>query len=164
MGSVERVAWPAETVARARARAIVADNAADDEDGPAELDYRYPGPRPRSKEAAIIMICDAVESAARAMADPNPSRIDTLVRAIATKRLMDGQFDECDLTLRELNLIVEAVGRTMASIYHGRIAYPGDESKGGGAARAVVPVVGMIPAINASGLAAQPKPREAVRT
>ncbi len=97
-------------------------------DAPTELEYRYPGPRPRTKEAAIIMICDAVESAARAMADPTPSRIETLVRAIATKRLMDGQFDECDLTLRELNLIVESVSRTLASIYHGRIQYPGEPS------------------------------------
>lgn len=92
---------------------------------PSQLEYRYPGPRPRTKEAAIIMLCDAVESASRTMADPTPGRIDALVRAIATKRLMDGQFDECDLTLRQLNDIVEAVSKTLASIYHGRIAYPG---------------------------------------
>jgi hypothetical protein len=58
------------------------------------------------------------------MADPTPSRIDATVRAIATKRLMDGQFDESDLTLRELNIIVETVSKTLAAIYHGRIAYP----------------------------------------
>lgn len=103
-------------------------------EAPTEMEYRYPGPRPRTKEAAIIMICDAVESAARAMADPTPSRIETLVRAIATKRLMDGQFDECDLTLRELNLIVESVSRTLASIYHGRIQYPGEPTQGSSAA------------------------------
>ena len=91
---------------------------------PSELEYRYPGPKPRTKEAAIVMLCDAVESAARAMGDPTPARIDATVRAIANKRLMDGQFDDCDLTLRELNIIVEAVSRTLASIYHGRIAYP----------------------------------------
>lgn len=98
---------------------------------PAEIEYRYPGPRPRTKEAAIIMLCDAVESASRTMADPTPSRIDQLVRGIATKRLMDGQFDECDLTLRELNTIVETVSKTLASIYHGRIVYPGGASTGG---------------------------------
>lgn len=91
---------------------------------PSEMEYRYPGPKPRTKEAAIVMLCDAVESAARAMAEPTPSRIDALVRAIATKRLMDGQFDESDLTLRELNVIVETVSKTLAAIYHGRIAYP----------------------------------------
>lgn len=93
-------------------------------DGPTELEYRYPGPKPRTKEAAIIMLCDAVESASRAMTDPTPARIEATVRAIANKRLMDGQFDDCDLTLRELNIIVETVSKTLASIYHGRIAYP----------------------------------------
>ncbi len=91
---------------------------------PAEIEYRYPGPKPRTKEVAIIMLCDAVESAARAMPDPAPSRIDTLVREIANKRLMDGQFDECDLSLRELHLLVETISKTLAAIYHGRIAYP----------------------------------------
>jgi len=91
---------------------------------PSEMEYRYPGPKPRMKEAAIVMLCDAVESASRAMADPTPSRIDAMVRAIATKRLLDGQFDECDLTLRDLNIIVEVVSKALASIYHGRIAYP----------------------------------------
>lgn len=97
---------------------------------PAELEYRYPGPKPKIKEAAIVMLCDAVESASRAMADPTPSRIEAMVRAIATKRLLDGQFDECDLTLRELNTIVEAVSKTLASIYHGRIAYPTGPTSG----------------------------------
>lgn len=91
---------------------------------PAEFDYRYPGPKPKSKEVAIIMLCDAVESAARAMADPSPSRVEQTVRAIANKRLMDGQFDECNLTLKELNTIVRTVSNTLASIYHGRITYP----------------------------------------
>jgi cyclic-di-AMP phosphodiesterase PgpH len=135
----------------------------DEDDGPTEMEYRYPGPRPRTKEAAIVMICDAVESAARAMADPTPSRIDTLVRAIATKRLMDGQFDECDLTLRDLNRIVEAVSRTLASIYHGRIAYPGDDSKSAGP-KTVVPVAGTIGDRNVSNVSTETKPREPVRT
>jgi len=65
-----------------------------------------------------------VESACRAMPDPTPSRIDQLVRSIAHKRLMDGQFDDCELTLRELNDIVESVSRTVASMHHGRVAYP----------------------------------------
>lgn len=108
---------------RARKQAA-SDHSADAPAAPDEIEYRYPGPKPRSKEAAILMLCDAVESTARTMADPTPSRIDATVRAIATKRLMDGQFDECDLTLRELNIIVETVSKTLAAIYHGRIAYP----------------------------------------
>lgn len=114
----------------------------DDEDAelPSEIEYRYPGPRPRTREAAILMICDAVESAARAMADPTPARIDAAVRGIANKRLMDGQFDECDLTLRELNTIVETVSKTLASIYHGRIQYPGNaETPDTGAERPPMP-------------------------
>jgi putative nucleotidyltransferase with HDIG domain len=91
---------------------------------PDEFEYRYPGPKPRTKEAAILMISDSVESAARAMTDPTPARIDALVRSIANKRLLDGQFNDCELTLKDLNLIVESISRTVASMYHGRIAYP----------------------------------------
>ncbi|MCX5690020.1 MAG: HDIG domain-containing protein, partial [Planctomycetota bacterium] len=91
---------------------------------PDEFEYRYPGPRPRSKECAILMIADAVESATRTLADPTPSRIESLVRTLANRRLMDGQFDDCELTLRELNLIVESISRTLASMFHARIAYP----------------------------------------
>ena len=71
------------------------------------------------------MLSDAVESATRTLSDPTPSRIDALVRSIANKRLMDGQFDDCDLTLRQLQAIVESVSKTVSAIYHGRIAYPG---------------------------------------
>ena len=93
-------------------------------DRPEEIEYRYPGPKPRTKEAAILMLCDAVESATRAMAEPTPSRIAQLVRAIARKRLTDAQFDECELTLRELAVIEDALTKTLCAIYHGRIAYP----------------------------------------
>lgn len=96
---------------------------------PNEFDYRYPGPKPRTKEAAILMICDAVESATRSLSDPTPSRIEALVRSLANKRLLDGQFDDCELTLRDLSRIVDSVSRTIASMYHGRIAYPSGESE-----------------------------------
>lgn len=97
-------------------------------DAPEEIEYRYPGPRPRTKECAILMLCDAIESASRTLADPTPSRIDALVQAIANKRLHDGQFDECDLTLKELHAISEAVSRTLTAVYHGRIAYPSPQA------------------------------------
>jgi membrane-associated HD superfamily phosphohydrolase len=58
------------------------------------------------------------------MAEPTPSRIDALVRAIANKRLMDGQFDECELTLKDLQTISESISKSVASIYHGRVLYP----------------------------------------
>lgn len=92
-------------------------------DIPEETEYRYPGPKPRTKEVAILMLADAVESATRTMPEPTPSRIEALVRAMASKRLMDGQFDECELTLRELNTIVESISRSVAAIYHGRVVY-----------------------------------------
>ncbi|TVQ33165.1 MAG: HDIG domain-containing protein [Phycisphaeraceae bacterium] len=96
---------------------------------PQEIEYRYPGPRPHSKEAAILMLCDAVESATRAMSDPTPSRIETLVHELAGRRLMDGQFDECDLTLRELHVIEASLVKTLCSVYHGRVAYPTSQGK-----------------------------------
>jgi membrane-associated HD superfamily phosphohydrolase len=94
---------------------------------PDEVDYRYPGPKPQTKEVAITMLADAVESATRSLTDPTPARIDALVRSLANKRLMDGQFDECDLTFRELSTICESISKTVASIYHGRIRYSSDE-------------------------------------
>ena len=103
------------------------DGEPDEERLPDEFDFRYPGPKPHTKEVAILMLADAVESATRAMAEPTPSRIDALVRELADKRLADGQFDQCDLTLRELHIIVESISKTVASIYHGRIHYPGTE-------------------------------------
>ncbi len=112
---------------------------AGEQNEPRELEYRYPGPRPRSKEVAILMIADAVESASRTLSEPTPSRIDQLVRSIANKRLLDGQFDECDLTLKELHAIVESVIKTVASSYHGRVVYPaGGERQPQPATRAIV--------------------------
>ncbi len=90
---------------------------------PEEVDYRYPGPKPQTKEVAIVMLSDAVESATRTLAEPTPARIDSLVRELANRRLMDGQFDECDLTLADLRAIVESISKTVAAIYHGRISY-----------------------------------------
>jgi len=94
-----------------------------------ELAFRYPGPRPQTKEAAILMIADAVESATRAMAEPTPGRIEQLVRTLARKRLDDGQFDECDLTLRELTAIEDSIIKSVCAIYHGRISYPGASTR-----------------------------------
>ncbi|MFN0131339.1 MAG: HD family phosphohydrolase [Phycisphaerales bacterium] len=93
-------------------------------EAPDEVEFRYPGPKPRTKECAILMLADAIESATRTMAEPTPSRIDTLVRAMASKRLMDGQFDDCELTLRELQTITDSISKSVSSIYHGRVLYP----------------------------------------
>jgi putative nucleotidyltransferase with HDIG domain len=91
---------------------------------PAEFEYRYPGPKPQTREAAILLLCDSVEAGCRTMAEPTAGRIEQFVHAQATKRLMDGQFDECNLTLEELHRIEESVTKALVGIYHGRIAYP----------------------------------------
>ncbi|MFT3686933.1 MAG: HDIG domain-containing protein [Phycisphaerales bacterium] len=91
---------------------------------PTEGEYRYPGPKPRTKEVACVMICDASESTARTMSDPSAVKIEQMVRAIADRRLADGQFDECELTMAELTTIVSTVSKSLASIYHQRVAYP----------------------------------------
>jgi len=89
-----------------------------------EQDYRYPGPKPQKPEYAIIMICDASESAVRSLKNPNPERIRQMVDRIVTERANDGQFDECDLTLRQLNIIIEEVSRLLSSLLHLRPSYP----------------------------------------
>jgi putative nucleotidyltransferase with HDIG domain len=93
----------------------------------AEVDentFRYPGPRPQTKEAAVLMLADAVESASRALVDPTPGRIEGLVRELAQRRLQSGQFDESGLTLRELRTIEKSLVMSLAAIYHGRLKYP----------------------------------------
>lgn len=94
---------------------------------PLETEFRYPGPKPRAKEAAIVMLADAVEGAVRALAEKTPTKIETVVHNLSLKRLQDGQFDECDLSLRELSRIETSLSKSMAAHYHGRIAYPGTE-------------------------------------
>ncbi|HEV3165953.1 MAG TPA: HDIG domain-containing protein [Isosphaeraceae bacterium] len=89
-----------------------------------ESSFRYPGPKPQTKEAGILMLSDAVESASRTLSDPTPARIEGLVREIVEKRLDDGQFDECGLTLRELGEIRESLIKSLIGIYHGRVKYP----------------------------------------
>ncbi|MEX2671817.1 MAG: HDIG domain-containing metalloprotein [Phycisphaeraceae bacterium] len=91
---------------------------------PEETEFRYPGPRPHMREAAILMLCDAVESASRTMAEPTSARIENLVHKLTMKRLMDGQFSQCDLTLADLELIEQAITKSLCAIYHGRVVYP----------------------------------------
>ena len=89
-----------------------------------EADFRYEGPRPQSKEAALIMLADACEAAVRSLAKPNVNRIEAMVRKIIRERLHDGQLDECNLTLRDLNIIGDAYIRILSSMFHTRIEYP----------------------------------------
>lgn len=89
-----------------------------------EDDFRYPGPKPQTKEIAIISIADSVEAAVRSLKEPTPERIAKLVKSIVTSKLNDGQFDECDLSMKELKTIENVICETLNGIFHSRIEYP----------------------------------------
>ncbi|UAL51077.1 MULTISPECIES: HD family phosphohydrolase [Metabacillus] len=89
-----------------------------------EEEFRYPGPKPQTKEIAIISIADSVEAAVRSMSSPTPDKIEKLIRGIITDRLQDHQLNECDLTLRELDIIAKSFSETLKGIFHSRIEYP----------------------------------------
>lgn len=90
-----------------------------------ENDFRYPGPKPQFREAAIMMIADSCEAAARSLAEPNQENIRFIVTKIIDAIVADDQLDECDLTLRDLTQIRESMIRSLVAIYHSRIDYPG---------------------------------------
>jgi len=87
-------------------------------------DYRYPGPKPQTREIALVMLADVVEAASRTLEDPTPSRIQGLVRSLITKIFTDGQLDDCELTLRDLNNIGKTFNKILNGIHHHRIEYP----------------------------------------
>jgi putative nucleotidyltransferase with HDIG domain len=89
-----------------------------------ENDFRYPGPKPQTKEAGIVMLADSVEAASRALADPTPSRIKSLVQRVTNSIFLDGQMEECELTLKDLQKIQESFNRILTAIFHQRIDYP----------------------------------------
>ena len=86
--------------------------------------YRYPGPKPQTRESGVLMLADAAESASRSLVDPAPARIESLVRDVAERKLDDGQFDESGLTLRELRTIEDSMIKSLIANYHGRVKYP----------------------------------------
>jgi cyclic-di-AMP phosphodiesterase PgpH len=86
--------------------------------------YRYPGPRPQSREAAIIMLADGVEAASRTLEEPTYLRLEELVRKIINNKFIDGQLNECDLTLKDLHLIGEKFVYMLTSMFHARVEYP----------------------------------------
>jgi putative nucleotidyltransferase with HDIG domain len=91
----------------------------------AEQDFRYPGPRPRTKVAAIVMLADAVEAASRTLGEPSPQRIQGLTNSVITRIFLDDQLSMCDLTLKDLREIAKSFNLILAGIYHHRIDYPG---------------------------------------
>lgn len=91
---------------------------------PMPEDYRYQGPKPQTRVAALVMMADAVEAAARSLIDPTPARISALVEKIINNIFLDGQIDECELTLKDLSEIKRRFTHILTIIFHKRIAYP----------------------------------------
>ena len=89
-----------------------------------EEDFRYAGPKPQRVETALVMLADGVEASARALSDPNPARLKGLVNKIVRTQFIDGQLDECDLSFRDLNIIIQSFNRVLNGMYHGRPEYP----------------------------------------
>ena len=89
-----------------------------------ERDYRYHGPKPQTREAALILLADAIEAASRTLTDPTPARIQGMVQKLINNIFIDGQLNECDLTLKDLNLIAKSFNRVLASSFHHRVDYP----------------------------------------
>ncbi|HLR71938.1 MAG TPA: HD family phosphohydrolase [Pseudogracilibacillus sp.] len=94
-----------------------------------ETDFRYPGPKPSTKEGAIISICDAAEAAVRSLKEPSSEKIEEIVASIVNNKWMDGQLDETPLTVEELYIIRETVCEALKGIFHSRIQYPTKEAK-----------------------------------
>lgn len=93
-----------------------------------EEEFRYEGPKPQTREAAIVMLADAVEAAVRSLQNRTSGRVEGIVRKIIRDKLMDGQLDECDLTLKDLDIIANAFIRVLSGIFHSRIEYPDPKS------------------------------------
>lgn len=89
-----------------------------------EEDFRYEGPKPQTKEAALVMLADSVEAAVKALSKPTPAKIEGLIQKIIRERLDDGQFDECNLTLKDLNSIKNSFIKILGGMFHSRIEYP----------------------------------------
>jgi len=87
-------------------------------------DFRYPGPKPQIREIAVVMMADTVEAAVRAMSEPSNGKVEALIRKLIKEKLEDGQLDECNLTLKDLNSIAAAFTEVMTGVFHERVEYP----------------------------------------
>ena len=102
-----------------------------DDSEPDDESFRYPGPKPQFREAALVMIADACEAASRSLADPGTDKLRAMVQRMINVIFSEGQLDECDLTLKDLNRIAESFTRTLEGIYHARPSYPAGAIGGG---------------------------------
>jgi putative nucleotidyltransferase with HDIG domain len=89
-----------------------------------DYNYRYPGPKPQTKETGIVMLADAIEASTRTIEDPSPQKLENKIREVIRNRFMEGELDECDLTLKDLTKIKESFLKILLGIHHHRIKYP----------------------------------------
>ena len=102
------------------------------ENGAAGIDeaaFRYPGPKPQSKETALLMLADGCEAAVRANRPESPEKLNEIVRKVIADRVAWNQLDECPLTMADLNLVRESFAATLQGLYHPRLRYPGQEQQ-----------------------------------
>jgi cyclic-di-AMP phosphodiesterase PgpH len=90
----------------------------------AEEGFRYPGPKPNTKETAIVLLADSVEAATRSLKDPTPDKIEETVHKVINNKFIDGQLDECELTLKDIEKISNVFSKILGGIYHSRVNYP----------------------------------------
>ncbi len=90
-----------------------------------EVNFRYPGPKPQSKEAAIMMMADSVEAASRTLSNPTAAQVQGMIDRLVDSIVADNQLDECDITMRDIRLVKESFLKTLSGLYHRRIDYPG---------------------------------------
>ena len=100
----------------------------DDEESVHDYIYRYPGPKPHSKETGIVMLADSIEASSRAIEDPTPAKLENRIDEIIKARFIEGELDECDLTLKDLTKIKHSFLKTLVGIHHHRIKYPEKEN------------------------------------
>lgn len=107
-----------------RAEMLELEKAAEIQEDIDEAGYRYPGPKPQTLEAAVLMLTDAVESASRALREPAPARLESLVFDITKKKIDDGQFDECPISMNQLYLVQRSLIKSLNAMHHARVQYP----------------------------------------
>lgn len=94
-----------------------------------EDDFRYPGPKAQSKESAVVGIADSVEAAVRSLRKPTVEQVESMIEKIIKSRLDDHQFNDCELTMRELDIVAQTLKETVMGIFHSRIEYPEERPK-----------------------------------
>jgi cyclic-di-AMP phosphodiesterase PgpH len=97
-----------------------------------EKDFRYPGPKPQTKEAAIVMMADSVEAASRTLSEPTPAQLQGMIHHLVDDIVRDNQLNECDITFRDVQLVKESFCKILIGTFHHRIDYPGYDFKGAG--------------------------------